>query len=1713
MKKIQFTSLLLFFVSGLIAQFNNEWIDFSKTYYKIKVASNGIYRLSKSNLDAAGLRNTEAQAFQLWSNGIEVPLYTSSANGVLAGNGFIEFYGEKNDGKVDKNIYRNRFHQLTDKVSLFTDTAVYFLTVNTASANRRFITRSNDLNALPAPAAYVWANLRHDYKNSVNGEPYVNKGEAADYGEYVYSSSYERGEMMSSNEIYTNQGGNDNSNKKGIFNNLFAYTSGGLSAKLKVSYASTYSKQVSDIRISLNNTIIGSKRLNPFESRVDSFTNISPANLENNTTLILQNVSTGTSSDFNRFVAGFAEIDYPRQPNAGNLASFRFYLPASGAKTYLEISNFSDGGVAPVLYNISTGERIVTNVSNGLVKVVVPPSDETNQFILVAQAEGGYTNTTINSNRNFINYKLAANQGTYLIISNKILMQGNNNPVEQYRNYRSSAAGGSYTANIYEIDQLVDQFAFGIKMHPLSVKNFLGFARQYFSAAPKFCFLIGKGVHYIEAREKESNPKLASLQLVPSFGFPPSDNLLASADLTALPATPIGRLSIVSGTELTDYLDKIKEAEAAQANPSQTQEDKAWMKNIVHVVGANDESTANLITPYMDNYKRIIEDTLYGGKVTTFNKFNTTTASTIENEQLSTLFQKGFSLLTYFGHSSATVLDYNLDDPSIYNNPGKYPVFLLNGCNAGNFFEFDSLRYQIKATISEKYLLAKNRGAIAMIASTHFGIVNGLGLYSNGFYQSIANKSYNQSLGKNMQDAVRYMYQTWGMNDFSARIHSEQQTLHGDPAFTINSFQKPDYSIETSNVIINPSFISIAETNFRVKLYHYNLGKAIKDSITVEVKREYPKSAQYPNGFTEMLYKQKIKAPLFTDSLELILPILPERDKGINKITVSLETENRISELSESNNTITTDVVVFEDDLRPVYPYGFSIVNKQGIKLIASTGNPFSASKNYRMELDTTEKFNSPAKINREVTATGGIVSFDPGITFKDSTVYYWRLAVVPATGNPTRWNTSSFVYLAGNETGFNQSHFFQHTKSDVQNIFMDSSSNSWKFGTMANSLVINHSVFGTPGYTDDANISVFVNSSTVSASACIGHSIIFNVFDPITFRPLRNYPGGAYGSGMNNCVANNLVRQNNFEWNDQSADKRQQMAAFMDAIPNGSYVVVRKILDPPYPAETYAATMKADEQVYGAGNTLYSKLKQAGFTNLDSFNRPRTFIFVYKKNDPSFKAVALLSETENDAITLKVEAQTPDTLGLITSPVFGPALSWKQVLWQGNSIDSKAGDQPTVDVIGIGANGNETTLFTLKTTQQSFDISQVSATSYPFMKLRMRNADSINGTAYNLRWWRLYYSPVPEGALAGNISLQAKDSLQQGEALDFKIAFKNISETAFSDSLKLKVMVTDRNNVTRAIEIPKKKALIAGDTATISFSVDTRGLSGLNTLYLAVNPDNDQPEQYFFNNFLYKNFFVFEDTYNPLLDVTFDGIHILNRDIVSAKPHISIKLKDENNFLALNDTAGLVLKLKYPNESNARVYNWGSDTLRFTPADLTSGDNTATIDFTPVLSEDSENSEYELTVSGKDRLGNRAGKLEYRVTFQVFNKPMISNMLNFPNPFSTSTAFVFTITGSEVPQEFKIQILTITGKIVKEITRQELGDIRMGTNVTDYKWDGTDTYGQKLANGVYLYRVITSLDGKKLDKFRLSENFDQQGKDNTDQFFNKGYGKMVILR
>ena len=1699
MKRILLSILLCtcLFTEGQV--YNNEWIDYNKTYYKFKVGSTGLYRISQATLNSIGLGSTPAENFQLWRNGQEIPLYTSLDSGPLGSTDYIEFWGAMNDGKPDKQLYQDPDYQLNDHWSLQTDTAFYFLTVNASGSNKRLLNTFNNIpgNTL-SPEPYFMYTLGNYYRSRLNS------GNAAlVQGTYVYSSAYDKGEGWTSPDI-------DSASKltPPPYTNLHV-DSTGPAPTLSINAGGNAINQ-RNFQVNINGSSVLSQSMDYFSYAKAQVA--FPLSLITSGTAAIEVINQPTGRPDRMFVAQY-EIKYPRKFDFDNLKSFSFELPANIAGNYLEISNFNYGSTAPVLYDLTNGARYVADISNpSLIKIVLQPSATSRKLILVSEDVTNINSITTLQSRNFINYGAPSNQGNYLIISNALLLNGSNgsNPVDDYRAYRNSVGGGSYNAKIYDIDQLIDQFAFGIKKHPSSVKNFIQYALNNFSSPPKFVFLVGKGINYLTYRTYESYPdptiqiNLERLNLVPTFGYPASDNLLSCFQGNNIPTIPVGRLSVIYPDEISIYLKKVKQYESAQASSSPYIADKAWMKNVAHVVGADNSDLQSILNQLMTNYKNIISDTLFGGNVSTFSKNSTDPVQILTSERLKSLMEDGLSIILYFGHSSASTLEFNLDDPSAYNNPGKYPVFVALGCNAGNLYSFDQTRFLTKSSISENFVLAPDRGSVAFLATTSLGIVQYLDILNVSNYKALSVTKYGSSIGEIMDEAIKRSFDITTQFDFYARVHCEQISLNGDPALKYNTHTKPDYVIEDPLVKISPSTTTTSETSFRVNASIMNIGKAIDRNIVVEIKRTYP------NNTTQVIKRDTISGIRYIDSVLLDVPIIPTRDKGLNKITVTVDPDNAVDELFETNNSVTKDVFIYDDDAKPIYPYNFAIVNHQNIKLAASTANPFAPSAQYTIELDTTELFNSPLKITKTITTSGGVLEWTPSITYVDGTVYYWRVAPVPSSGQP-KWNSASFIYLANSDPGFNQSHLYQHFKSNMDRIHLDSLSRKWQFGTSLQNLFVRQGTWATSSG-QEASFTVVANSGSPNIhNACWYQSVIFNVFDQVTFQPWVNstQPSGR-GLFDSEPQCSFPGRQNNFEYRWNADTLRKKAMDFMNNdIPDGAYVVVRSfLLDPTvFPGFAslikYAGDWQADTAVYGSGQSLYHSFKKAGLAEIDSFYKPRNFAFIYRKNDPSFTPVWVFTKGTYDNVTLSANCTTSDTIGYITSPAFGPAKAWKQLHWNGNSVDTVAGDNPTVTIYGIDSLGAETPLITdLNASQQDYDISTINASQYPFIRLQMRNEDSVNYTAYQMKFWRITYVPVPEGAIAPNIIFQMDTTAEIGQPINFKIAFKNVSEVPF-DSLKVKMVITDKNNVPNNIFIPRQKPLPPDSVLTINMTLNSSNFAGLNNLFLDVNPDYDQREQYLFNNFVYRNFYARPDSLRPILDVTFDGVHILNRDIVSSKPHILIKLKDESQWAILSDTSLCIVKVRYPDGSLHRFY-FNSDTMRFTPAaPAPNTNNTASIDFLPNFLKDGD---YELIVTGKDVNNNQAGNMEYRIGFQVINKPMISNMLNYPNPFTTSTAFVFTLTGSEVPQNIKIEVITVTGKIVREITTDELGPLHIGRNITEFKWDGTDQYGQKLANGIYLYRVVTNLNGKSLDKYKAAE-------DNTDKYFNKGYGKMYLMR
>lgn len=1664
MKK--FLSIVLFFCYlGAAAQYNNEWIDYSKTYYKFGVGHDGVFRIPQSVLQSAGLHNVPAEQFQLWRNGVQVPLYTSVATGILGATDYIEFWGEMNDGKLDRHLYRNINEQLSDKWSLYTDTASYFLTVNPIG-NFRLAQTGNNVagNTLPADPYFMYTYNR-SFKDRIN------HGNAGIVGEYVYSSSYERGEGYSSYDIGTVEPLVETAN------NLYPFV-GGPNGTFFIS-AFGNANYNRNVRVHVNNTQLVDVAMPSFYDTRQQVT--LPASLlsSGSATVRITNVSENGND---RMVAGKYEMTYARQFNFGNSTNFVFELEANGSGNYLRIANFDHGNTdtLPVLYDLTNLRRYSGDKSDpAVLQFVLQPSFQKRKLVLVNERSANISTVARLSVRNFVNYTASENQGNYIIISNPLLY-GGGNPVEAYRQYRSSSAGGGYNGKIYDINQLIDQFAFGIKGHPFSIKNFIKYASDSFAVRPYAVFLIGKGVTYVHARQYETNTLLERLNLVPTFGYPASDNLLASRDHQTVAAIPVGRLSAVTPDEVNIYLDKIKEHEVIQKTASNTFEGRAWMKNVLHAIGGGDVDLSIQIGGYMNHLKNLIEDTLYGGNVKSFSK-TSSVASQLNSRELQELFREGIGVLNYFGHSSASTLEFNIEDPYVYDNPGKYPLFLVNGCLAGDIFNFDPQRFDRVSTLSEKYLLANQRGSIAFVASSHFGIVNYLNFYLQGLYQGLSNNRSDKSLGVLLNESYQSLVQKFP-GDFFARLHAEEITLHGDPVLKTNTQQRPDYLVEDALVKL-PPLISITDKNIDIAVKFLNIGLAVKDSFYVSIKRTLP------DGSSIVLVNQRMPAPRFSDSILLTIPINPLVDRGENKLIVTLDSENEIEETSESNNTITKVFYVIDDGARPVYPANYSIVNASDFTFYASTSNPLSGIQSYVMEVDTTELFNSSYKQTVNTVSAGGVLSFKPSLTYIDSTVYYWR---VGKQGDSLVWNTSSFVYHQNGEEGYNQSHYFQFKKNAYTDLSLQDDRH-FEFSRELRTIKISTGIFP---YHAGNGMYVYLDDEVVDNYGCQYHSLQFVVYDAVTKKPWANSPQpggfGRFGSASP-CGHNNHT----FEFSYIDTSGRRKAIDFLNSLPAGSFVSVTNL---GMNSNTiFAENWKQDTSHLGSGKSLYHSLVQQGI-DIDRFTDNLPFILFFKKGDNSYPSKSFFG-TQDALLVESFEVFSVKSSGVIESEWLGPSIQWGRFNWRGQSLEVNS-DVTSVDIVGRNDVGTEVLLSSVHAYDTT--VAFIDAGLYPYLKLRLNNKDTLSGTPYQLQRWTLTGVPAPEGAILPSMHLAAKDTAEIGEKVKYAVGFKNISATAF-DSLKVKFVLIDRNNIQHVIDTIRKKPLASGDSIMVDFTLDTKAYPGFNTLLFYFNPDQDQPEQYQHNNFIYRSLYVKPDVRNPLLDVTFDGVHILNNDLVSSKPNILIKIKDESKYMILDDTALAKIQVKFPN-GVIKTFSFNSDTVRFIPA-TRNGDstinNSATIEFNPAFLDDGN---YELIVSARDRSGNTSGTGEYKVVFKVINKAMISNMLNYPNPFTTSTAFVFTLTGSEVPQNIRIQILTITGKIVREITKQELGDIRIGRNITEFKWDGTDQYGQKLGNGVYLYRVITNLNGKALDQYKTEG-------DRTDQFFNKGYGKMYLMR
>ena len=1632
----------------------NEWINYSQKYFKFPVSSDGVYRIDRTALVNAEFPIDEIspENLQLFNRGREVPIYVSMGQfGIL---NYLEFYGKKNTGWLDSVLYDNFNHHLNKNYSMINDTNFYFITSNSSTNNLRYVSETDVNFAGYIPSPYCIKTVRYDYTSafySPEESPFFSAAEGW-FHPAIDLTSPTLSKTIATPFAYSS--GSDASVSFG-----FAAISNALiNETIQGNY--NHHVRVQFLNIDFDTSFIGRTMISKAYSDIPSVS-LAPDNVF--TFSIIDNP--GIASDMNAL--SYVQVVYPHTYDFEN--AFSFTIPAgNNSKTYLQISNFNAGSSSPVLYDLTNNKRITVSLESGFYHALIPDDTMERNCILVAEAESVSSSVIkpVSASHYFTNYLEGNKNSDYIIVTHPSLLSVG----EQYKIHRNTTGFNAMLANI---EELYDQFAYGIPKHPLGIRNFIRAAIQQWDSVPQYLLLAGKSIH---AKTYRQNTAAYDMCLVPSMGNLSSDALLTAKITTSnyIPALATGRISAQTPAQLSSYLKKVQEYELNQTHDCTPVE---WMKNVLHFGGGYNVSEQNAFMTYLNSYKNIIEDTLFGGSVSSFFKTSSMPIQITQSDTIRNLINTGVSLLTFFGHASANGFDLSIDEPEFYNNKGKYPFLLANSCFAGDIHQTTS------TSMSERWVLIEDKGVIAYLASVGPGYTSSLHGFSTHFYNQIGRYNYGKPVGISIQQTMQNFMGT--SSDSYVIITCLDFTLHGDPAIKINYQPKPDLLVHPAGITFFPEPINTETDSFEVRIVITNAGMATNQLYRVDVTRIFP------DGLATETINRFVYANHYHDTIVVKFPIDLINGLGLNKFKVVVDANGSVVEICEDNNITFRDILIYSSDIVPVWPYKYAIYPNNNVILKASTGYPFIGNDNYIFEIDTCDAFNSPLFQYTSVVQSGGVISWQVPFSLTDSTVYYWKVA----RASSSNWKESSFIYIPG-KTGWSQAHHFQF-KNDFYN-WIEYDKFNRRFNYIATPLDLTcHNKGGADSDFEFLSIQWRINGNLGNgmggASSCgMSHAILVSVIDSFT---VRSWYSDRQNFGQFNyqlCPERSSPDEY-FCFYSNDAASLNNMANMLQSVPNGNYILVYSFIH---------------GHMSNWTENAFTTIESLNGTNIRSVPDNYPFIFFCQKGNPS-SAKLKVGTNPTDTITLFADLSKSFPYGDITSELIGPSAQWNELHWKSFFENPTLQDSVSLKLIGVSHTGNTTDLLTLSPDITDINnLSEYTGTGiYPYLKFKIFSKNDSLRVPAQLKKWQIMHGGVPETAVNPQKGYYFfKDTVNQGENISFSVAYENISQYNM-DSLLLNYWVMDKNNNRHYNVMKRLRPHPAGDVIRDTVSFSTLQLPGLNSLWVEANPVNpatgnyDQLEQYHFNNIAQRFFYVESDKYNPLLDVTFDGIHILDGDIVSAKPEIVVQLKDENKYFALDDTSLFAVFLtSVETGSEKRVYftENGEENMKWIPAQLPN--NSFRIHYNPVFPKDGK---YQLRVQAKDKSNNESGDNDYFVNFEVVNKSTITEIFNYPNPFSTATKFVFELTGSEIPTDFRIQILTVTGKLVKTISLAELGNIHIGRNITDYAWDGTDDFGDKLANGVYFYHVITSINGQSIEKRTTA----------GDKYFKHGFGKLYIMR
>ncbi|HTN22114.1 MAG TPA: C25 family cysteine peptidase [Pelobium sp.] len=1210
-----------------------------------------------------------------------------------------------------------------------------------------------------------------------------------------------------------------------------------------------------------------------------------------------------------------------------------------------------------------------------------------------------------------------------------------------YKQYNESI--GMPTALVYTED-LYNEFYYGFH-HPIALRNYCNFLIEKGVIKPEYLLLLGKG--YENSREQLAN------DLVPTMGYPGSDNMLTSGlnGSKLEPGLATGRIPAKDNIDIINYLDKLKVYNNLGND--------IWRKKILHISGGKNISENNSFTAYQDALYARAKDEYFGAKSIAIRKNVANPITDMLTEQIVSETRKGAGLISFLGHGSSNTTEIFLGDADKLDNADKPTIYLINGCSTGAVFN----NYQ---SLGEQFILQKKYGAIVWIGTTSEGVASYLNGASLNYYSNWFKNYYGSSIAKGISLGLKN-YQN--LSDKLNIAHTRQYILLGDPYVKFYSSNAPDYSVDENSITIPPN--QTATSHFlTAKIGIKNIGKAKDTKLPIRVSRILPNNSRISLPDTSLIIFN-------TDTLLVSFNNDNLITAGNNKIIVELNPDNAVDELSLLNNTTSKNYFLPGNSIQTISPLDKSIVSNN-LLLTVQAENILINSAEYLFEIDTTPNFNSTIIKKSDIITATSYASWKPNIIPENNTVYYWRARLNLPVSEGGNWIVSSFTFIKDFPvSGYNVAHIGQLESYTLENL---TRKNPFGFNYRTANVLTNIKTRG-----DEVSYEIEkrfrLEGLAISYAPLEFDGISILALNPQNYQERFQYPSpynyiNPPGSGFYAGPSGQYI------WDLNKTVDVDSLLRYLKQIPNGYHIIGYN---------GHNATFDKLTQV------VKNEFDQLGLTKLKTIKEGEPYGFWVTKGDlNSVKEITADYSSTTPAVQQSLNENTylsySEKSGAFTSNSIGPAISWSYIDF---STLQTTNDEITVNIIGIDSSGIEKQVLSFVNPKEII-ITNLSAKLYPYIKLNYKLSNVVTSSVPPINYLRVLYKPTPDISLelTKNENSLLSDYIDEGDSIKWNLGIKNLGVEA-SDSLNIKYILSSEN---QKIEHTYKLPFILnpGESKTFLISIPTLGMQGNNNLRIKVE-QKTYTEQNIYNNTVTKNIIINKDNKPPIINVSFDGKQIINGEIVSSKPTIRILCSDENKFLLMNDTTSVEVYIKKIDQPSFKRIYYSSQQLSFTVSN-SDKTNQIYVDYIPDKFEDGQ---YALKIKSKDVNGNHSGN-DYVIEFEVVNKPSITNFYPYPNPVTDKMKFVFTLTGESVPDKIDIKILTATGKVIKEISKSELGNIRIGTNVTDFSWDCTDAFGDRLANGVYFYKV--TIDDKEKIEHRNSAG---------DKYFKHQIGKIYILR